>query len=339
MTLVRERRHQQALRLSLPPPSPSTDHKQRTHLPALSPATSPDSPCIENLSELEKLAVLGHGNGGTVYKVCHKKTSLVYALKVLRFNHNAIANRQQAAREAEILKLVDSPYIIRCHGVLDNGLMDEDSGGDLCFLMEYMEEGSLHDMLRARQRLPEQVIASVARRVLQGLEYLHGMQIVHRDIKPSNLLINGRGEVKIADFGVSDVIAGTCETCDSYMGTCAYMSPERFDPERWGRDGSDGFAGDVWSLGVVVLQCHMGRFPLIGPGQRPDWTTLMCVISFGERLDMPETASAEFQSFVSACLEKDWRKRATVAELLHHPFVDTSYCSSAEDLIDYVLHV
>lgn len=284
------------------------------------------------------MAVLGHGNGGTVYKVCQKKTSSVYALKVLRFNHDATAVRQQAAREAEILKLVDSPYIIRCHGVLDYGMTDKDNVGDLCFLMEYMEGGSLHDLLRARQRLPEQVISGLARRVLQGLAYLHGMQIVHRDIKPSNLLINGKGEVKIADFGVSDVVAGACEACDSYMGTCAYMSPERFDPERWGGDSSDGFAGDVWSLGVVVLQCLMGRFPLIGPGQKPDWATLMCVICFSERLEMPETASPEFQSFIGRCLEKDWRKRATVAELLDHPFVNISCCCSTQELVDYVLH-
>lgn len=285
------------------------------------------------------MAVLGHGNGGTVYKVRYKKTSSVYALKVLRFNHNATVVRQQAAQEAEILKLVDSPYVIKCHGVLDYGMTEKDSGaGDLCFVMEYMEGGSLHDLLRARQRLPEQVISSVARRVLQGLEYLHGMQIVHRDIKPSNLLINGKGEVKIADFGVSGVVAGACDKCDSYVGTCAYMSPERFDPERWGGYGSEGFAGDVWSLGVVALQCHMGRFPLIGQGQKPDWATLMCVMCFGESLEMPETASPEFQNFIGRCLEKDWRKRATVAELLNHPFVNISSCSSTLELVDYVLH-
>lgn len=344
MTLVRERRHQQALRLSPPPPDVTpvaADHfrQQRT----TTPTSTPDSPAnVENLSDLEKLEVLGHGNGGTVYKVCHKKTSTIYALKVLRFDHNGTSILQQAAREAEILKLVDSPYVIRCHGVFDNnGFMSStgdhnDGGGDLCFVMEYMEGGSLLDVLRARQRLPEHVISSVAKRVLQGLHYLHAMQIVHRDIKPSNLLINGRGQVKIADFGVSHVVAGAREACDSYMGTYAYMSPERFDPERWGGDNADGFAGDVWSLGLVALQCHMGRFPLITPEQKPDWATLMCVICFGEGVEMPETASPEFRSFIWRCVEKDWRKRATVDELLDHPFVNKTCCSSTEDLVDYV---
>lgn len=343
MTLVRERRHQQALKLSLPPPIPAADLRQRAHFLALPQAiTSPDSPCIENLYELEKLAVLGHGNGGTVYKVCHKKTSAIYALKVLRFDDHlsAASTRQQAASEAEILKLVDSPFVIRCHGVLHKGHTDRDNGGDdLCFVLEHMAGGSLHDFLRTCPRLPELTISSIAKRVLDGLHYLHGNQIVHRDIKPSNLLINEKGEVKIADFGVSHhvVVGVPFEPYDhSYMGTCAYMSPERFDPERWGGDGVDEFAGDVWSLGIVLLQCYMGRFPLTGPGKKPDWATLMCVICFGEAVEeVPETSSLEFRSFLGRCLEKDWRKRATVAELLEHPFLISR--TSSDDGVDYVL--
>ncbi|XP_059640446.1 mitogen-activated protein kinase kinase 10 [Cornus florida] len=337
MTLVRERRHQPALWLSLPPPVSAADFSHQTPLPSLQSSTGLDSPGIGNLSVLEKLAVLGHGNGGTVYKVRHQKTSSFYALKVLRFGEDAVTIRQQAAREVEILKRVDSQYVVRCHGVFENGFVNSDGGGDLCFVMEYMEAGSLHDVLRVRRRLPENVISGVARCVLEGLHYLHGMQIVHRDIKPSNLLINGKGETKIADFGVSRVGAGTIEALDSYMGTCAYMSPERFDPERWNGDCSDGFAGDVWSLGVVVLECHVGHFPFISPGQKPDWATLMCAICFGEKAEMPEKASPEFQSFVWRCLEKDWRKRGTVAELLGHPFVTKCCDSTTEKMVDYAL--
>ncbi|KAL6176036.1 hypothetical protein ACLB2K_052672 [Fragaria x ananassa] len=295
----------------------AADFTHRSFFPALSPASNPDSPgIIENLSDLEKVSVLGHGdNGSTVYKVRHNKSSCIYALKVLRFNNNAATGiLQQAALEAEILKLVDSPYVMVF----------------LCFVMEYMEGGSLQDVLGARQRLPEQqVISGVAKRVLLGLHYLHVMQImqiVHRDIKPSNLLINDRGEIKIADFGVSHIVAGGHE--DLYMGTYAYTSPERFDPELWGGDSADGFAGDVWSLGLVLLQCCVGRFPLLGPEQKPDWPTLMCVICFGgEKL---ETATPEFRSFIWRCLEKDWRKRAKVDELLVHPFVNKTCCASTD---------
>lgn len=316
------------MKLSLPPPIPASKFRSPTYAPALSPAASPGSPVIENLFELEKLAVLGHGNGGTVYKVLHKSTSSIYALKVLRFNDGSDGVRRQATREAEILKLVDSPFVVRCCSIFhNNGVAAVDDGttaGDLSFVMEYMEGGSLQDLLKSRKTLSEREISAVARHVLLGFHYLHGMQIVHGDIKPSNLLVNGGGDVKIADFGVSHLVEGGGVAWnlspDSRMGTCAYMSPERFDPERWG--AGDGFAGDVWSLGVVALECHVGRFPLTGMGQRPDWLTLMCVMCFGERMEVPATASPEFRCFLERCLEKDWRKRATVDELLEHPFVN-----------------
>ncbi|KAK9110958.1 hypothetical protein Scep_018477 [Stephania cephalantha] len=315
MVLVRQRRHQEALKLPLPPPasSPFPFRRQRVPFPLPLVPTEPDSPTIERLSDLEKLAVLGHGSSGIVYKVRHRRNLQVYALKVVRFEQDNIAAgiRRQADREADILKQVNSQFIVR---------------------------GSLQDLLKTRPRLPEAVISGVARRVLEGLKYLHEMHIVHRDIKPSNLLINRKGEVKIADFGVS-CRDGCCDL--SCAGTCAYMSPERFDPERWNIVGSgstisDGFAGDIWALGVALLECHVGHFPLIAADQKLDWATLMCAICFCDAPEMPSTASTEFRSFIYQCLEKDWRRRGTVGELLSHPFVAKNK-SSTKQLIDEFL--
>ncbi|KAG8374597.1 hypothetical protein BUALT_Bualt10G0011900 [Buddleja alternifolia] len=341
MTLVRERRHQEALRLILPPPT-TLPHRAVNPSPLSSSSSSSNSPGIDSLSDLKKLSVLGRGNGGTVYKVSHKQTGSVYALKVLRFGEDDAA----ATREAEILQRVDSEYIVRCFGVFNGEFPEVDGGGGgggLCFVMEYMDYGSLHDVLRKKKRLPEHVISCIVRSVLKGLEYLHGIQVVHRDIKPSNLLVNLRGHVKIADFGVSWVVNSggdhtrcTC-TDGSCMGTCAYMSPERLDPERWDGGRCDGFVGDVWSLGVVAMECYVGRFPLIGPGQKPDWVTLMCAICFGENVEsVVKMASPEFESFCQRCLERDWRKRRTVEELLSHPFVTNSEINGVEDLVSYI---
>ncbi|KAG7952555.1 hypothetical protein I3843_12G066300 [Carya illinoinensis] len=285
MTLVRERRHRLHARLSLPRPKLAFEFQHQTQFPTFLSCLSPNSPVIKNLSDLEKIAILGHGGGDTVYKVLHKKTVSIYTLKMLRVNQNNVNVHLQVACEVDILKQIDSQYIITCLAIFDNHFASVKCGGDLCF-----------DMLRAQQRLPEQVISGIAKRM------------VHRDIKLSNLLVNDKGEVKIANFGVSHLMERTHEACDSNIGTCTYMSPERFDLEGWGGDDVDGFIGDVWSLGVVVLECHVA--------------SLMCAICFAERLEMPKTASIEFQSFVRRCLEKDWRKRGTVAELLGHPFVN-----------------
>ncbi|XP_027084689.2 mitogen-activated protein kinase kinase 10-like [Coffea arabica] len=333
MTLVRKRKEKQALRITVPPVS-SSWHGFLSPSPISS--SSSNSPTITNLADFEKLAVLGHGNGGTVYKVFHKPTGAIYALKVLRFGEDIERVQQQSLNEMGILRRLDSDCVVMCHGVFENGFADIDGGGDLCFVMEYMEGGSLYDLLQRHHRLSEEAISGIARSVLEGLHYLHSMHIVHRDIKPSNLLINRKGKMKIADFGISRLVAGSDkQQCDSYMGTYAYMSPERIDPERWDGVYSDGFAGDVWSLGVVIMECFTGRFPLINPGEKPDWITLMYAICFEETWEMPETASAELQNFVRRCLVRDWRSRGTVEELLSHPFSTKFQHVAPQNLLCY----
>jgi mitogen-activated protein kinase kinase 1 len=160
----------------------------------------------------------------------------------------------------------------------------------------------------------------VARDVLNGLAYLHARNIAHRDIKPSNILVNNKNEVKIADFGVSKFMGRTLEACNSYVGTCAYMSPERFDPEVYGGN-YNGFSADIWSLGLTLFELYVGHFPFLQSGQRPDWATLMCAICFSDPPSLPETASPEFRNFVECCLKKESGERWTAAQLLTHPFL------------------
>ncbi|NP_001303227.1 mitogen-activated protein kinase kinase 9-like [Brassica napus] len=302
MALVRERR-QLNLRLRLPPIS-----DRRFSLPSITTAAS--STVLSNsisAADLEKLNVLGCGNSGTVYKVSHKNT--LYALKTVNGDMDPILTRQ-LMREMEILRRTDSPYVVKCHGIFEKPVV-----GEVSILMEYMDGGTLESL---RGAVTEKRLAGFARQILKGLSYLHGLKIVHRDIKPANLLLNSKGEVKIADFGVSKILVRSLDSCNSYVGTCAYMSPERFDS---GGGSSDVYAGDIWSFGLMMLELLVGHFPLLPPGQRPDWATLMCAVCFGEPPRAPEGCSEEFRSFVDCCLRKDSTKRWTASQLLGHPFL------------------
>jgi mitogen-activated protein kinase kinase 9 len=193
-------------------------------------------------------------------------------------------------------------HVVRLHGVFPRP-----SCGDqfLCLVLEYVPNGSLGDVLRRCGRLPEQAIAGVARCVLRGLRHLHLLGIVHGDVKPSKLLVGRHGEVKIADFGASRHVSMRVASAG---GTCAYMSPERMDPEGFGAappSAAADFSSDVWALGVVLLECHVGRFPLVAPGERPDWAALVVAVCFGGAPDVPVAATPEFTSFVRRCLEKE----------------------------------
>uniref|UniRef100_A0A804P906 mitogen-activated protein kinase kinase n=2 Tax=Zea mays TaxID=4577 RepID=A0A804P906_MAIZE len=128
--------------------------------------------------------------------------------------------------------------------------------GQISIALEYMDGGSLADVIRVKKSIPEPVLSHMLQKVLLGLRYLHEVRhLVHRDIKPANLLVNLKGEAKITDFGVSAGLDNTMAMCATFVGTVTYMSPERIRNENY------SYAADIWSLGLTILECATGKFP------------------------------------------------------------------------------
>ncbi|KAL6585261.1 Dual specificity mitogen-activated protein kinase kinase 4 [Orobanche minor] len=292
-------------------PLPHRDPSLAVPLP-LPPSSAPSSSSSSSspplsYAELDRISRIGSGAGGTVYKVLHRPTGKLYALKVIYGNHED-AVRVQMCREIQILRDVDNPNVVKCHNLFDHS-------GEIQVLLEYMDKGSLEGT-----HIPlEPSLSDVASQVLYGLYYLHKRKIVHRDIKPSNLLINSRRVVKIADFGVSRVLAQTMDPCNSSVGTIAYMSPERINTDL-NHGQYDGYAGDIWSFGVSILEFYLGKFPF-AVGRQGDWASLMCAICMSQPPEAPPSASPEFRDFIACCLQRDPAKRWTAGKLLRHPFI------------------
>ncbi len=119
-----------------------------------------------------------------------------------------------------------------------------------------MDCGSLASVLARHGPLPEPGLARVTADVLGGLDHLHRvLKVLHRDIKPSNVLLNSRGEVKLADFGMSGQLASTFSRLASWVGTAAYMSPERISGAEY------SYESDVWALGVTLWELSVGQYP------------------------------------------------------------------------------
>ena len=132
-------------------------------------------------------------------------------------------------------------------------------GGNLFLAMEFVDGWSLERLLEAGRPLPALVSLSVFRQVLRGLEAAHAAGIVHRDIKPSNLLLDRKGMLRIADFGIAFLAEEKSITrTGSYMGTPVYSSPEQ-------AQGLPASArSDIFSTGILFYRCLTGRLPFDG---------------------------------------------------------------------------
>ncbi|WJX96488.1 serine/threonine protein kinase [Trifolium repens] len=280
------------------------------------PPPNPIKPTDNQLSlaDIDIVKVVGKGNGGMVQLVQHKWTNQFFALKIIQMNIEESV-RKQIAKELKINQAAQCPYVVVCYqSFYDNGVIS--------IILEYMDGGSMADLLNKVKTIPEPYLSAICKQVLKGLMYLHHERhIIHRDLKPSNLLINHIGEVKITDFGVSAIMENTSGQANTFIGTYNYMSPERINGSQRGYN----YKSDIWSLGLILLECALGRFPYTPPDQSERWESIFELIE--TIVDKPpptppaEQFSAEFCSFISACLQKDPANRLSAQELMELPFI------------------
>lgn len=277
------------------------------------------------LGELEELGVIGSGSSGVAKKVRNKHNGQLLVLKVIQFDVSSDIIRKQVTTELRTLYGASHSHVVRYYqAFFDNGA--------ITIVMEYMDGGSLADVLKHHKGLPERYIAELARQVMSGLLHLHkDLHVVHRDIKPSNLLLNSRGELKISDFGVSGQLTSSVSNCLSWVGTVTYMSPERI------KGDSYSFDSDLWSLGLTLVECALGRFPYPPPGeagvQLGFWELLEYIV-----MEVPpqlprDQFSPEFCDFISKCLQKDSRSRPSVQDISKHAFLKLHKGTSLKDLL------
>jgi mitogen-activated protein kinase kinase 1 len=317
------------------------------------------------LGDLRIGAELGRGSAGVVRKAVHERTGTVMALKVVTLTLDGVdeIQRKQMVLELQTLHKISSPHVVQLY---DAFLVE----GAIYIALEFMDAGTLRDLLHRGGPIGEPVLGKISEQVLSGLAYIHHAHLIHRDIKvivlccvccttrsspalfflhshtahthtpsqPSNLLVNTAGQVKLADFGVSSQNQHTVSARQTVIGTVSYMSPERICAEPHKIDS------DVWSFGLVVLECAIGRYPYAVPTvteatrqARPTTPSasafasvsldgvpmvlLMDRIVKGAVPEAPPSASALFRAFVAGCLKKNPTERPSATTLLGHDWI------------------
>jgi serine/threonine-protein kinase len=238
------------------------------------------------------ISLLGRGGMGEVYRASDLKLRQPVALKFLP--ESTTGEPRLLARlhgEVRLARQISHPNVCRAY---DIGEVD----GSAYISMEYIDGEDLASLLRRIGRLPQDKALEIARRLCAGLAAAHDKGVVHRDLKPANIMVDGRGQVFITDFGLASTARDLAHT-QVRSGTPAYMAPEQLQ----GREVSA--RSDLYALGLVLYEMFTGRRPFDQtrmPADRP-----RSVSSVVKDVD-PVVAAV-----IERCLELDPRDRPVSA--------------------------
>ncbi|NNC88678.1 MAG: serine/threonine protein kinase [Akkermansiaceae bacterium] len=216
-------------------------------------------PSLEEIAaafpQFEVLELIGSGGMGAVFKVRQPRLDRVVALKVLP---RALAGderfTERFTREARTLAKLSHPNIVAVH---DFG----ESGGFHYLLMEYVDGANLREAMHAGKFTPEQAFAVVPE-ICTALQYAHDEGVLHRDIKPENLLLDTKGRVKIADFGIAKLVGREFAGEAPLTRTIAPGTPQYMAPEQIEHPADVDHRADIYSLGVVFYEMLTGELPI-----------------------------------------------------------------------------
>ncbi|KAH8677344.1 kinase-like domain-containing protein [Xylariales sp. PMI_506] len=296
-------------------------------------------------SSFDKIKLIGKGDVGKVYLVREKKSSRLYAMKVLSKKEMIKRNKiKRALAEQEILATSNHPFIV----TLYHSFQSEDY---LYLCMEYCSGGEFFRALQTRpgKCIPEDDARFYAAEVTAALEYLHLMGFIYRDLKPENILLHQSGHIMLSDFDLSKqsdpggkptMIMGKngastsslpaidTKNCignfrtNSFVGTEEYIAPEVI------KGSGHTSAVDWWTLGILIYEMLYGTTPFKGKNRNATFANILREeIPFPEHSGAPQISNL-CKSLIRKLLIKDEQRRlgarAGASDIKGHPFFRTT---------------
>ncbi|KAG9245609.1 serine/threonine protein kinase-like protein Kin1 [Calycina marina] len=238
-------------------------------------------------------------------------------------HHQSQADRERAdhskevrtAREAAIVTLLDHPYICSMRDVVRTNY-------HWYMLFEFVNGGQMLDYIISHGRLKEKPARKFSRQIASALDYCHRNSIVHRDLKIENILISKTGDIKIIDFGLSNLFAPSSQL-KTFCGSLYFAAPELLQARAY-----TGPEVDVWSFGIVLYVLVCGKVPF----DDQSMPALHAKIKKG-LVDYPHWISPECKNIISKMLLTDPKQRATLQEIMSHPWITKGYTTPVENFL------
>eukprot|EP01012_Entosiphon_sulcatum_P040012 TRINITY_DN5363_c0_g1_i1.p1 TRINITY_DN5363_c0_g1~~TRINITY_DN5363_c0_g1_i1.p1 ORF type:complete len:588 (-),score=76.20 TRINITY_DN5363_c0_g1_i1:304-2067(-) len=258
----------------------------------------------DKLGNFEMLSFIGEGAYGKVYKVRHRATSKLYALKVVeKAKLKSTREVEHIWDEKHLLQIVSHPFIVKLHSTFQ-------TPDKLFMVFDYLPLGDCYNLM-ALTRFPEEAVRIYAAQVALALGYLNDHNIMYRDLKPENCLLDLEGNMVLADLGLARVF-GVGTRRMSRCGTPSYWAPERFANQPY------SVAVDWWSLGCLIFELITAVHPFADQtGQVSAWAVEQEEPHFNVGVEVSDACI----DLCALLLQKDPEKRLQSVEAMkEHPW-------------------
>ncbi|WEW55821.1 Serine/threonine-protein kinase [Emydomyces testavorans] len=270
---------------------------------------------------------IGAGSMGKVKLAKNVETGEQVAVKIIPRHsteeHRSTRDSERAdrskeirtAREAAIVTLLNHPYVCGMRDVVR-------SNNHWYMFFEYVNGGQMLDYIISHGKLKEKQARKFARQIASALDYCHKNNIVHRDLKIENILISKTGDIKIIDFGLSNLFSpkGQLKT---FCGSLYFAAPELLQARQY-----IGPEVDVWSFGIVLYVLVCGKVPF----DDQSMPQLHAKIKKGV-VEYPQGLSSDCRHIISRMLVTDPKHRASLTEIMNHPWMTKGYNGPPENYL------
>lgn len=286
------------------------------------------------MDKYRKIDKLGEGTYGIVYKARNLETNEIVALKRIRLESVDEGVPCTAIREISLLKELDHPNIVRLSDVVH-------TEKKLTLVFEYLDQDLKQYLDECRGEISEEKMKSFLYQLFKGVAFCHNKRVLHRDLKPQNLLINRKGELKLADFGLARAFGIPMRNYSHEVVTLWYRAPDVLL-------GSGKYSTpiDIWSIGCILAEMATGRplfpggntndqlmhiFRILGTPNAQTWPAVVELPEWDENFPIYPAKKLEKvvpglteqgYDILKKCLQYDPSKRITAEVALNHPYFE-----------------